>query len=205
MPDVDDAQLRQLVAEGLSQREIARRTGLARATLYRRFRRLGIAPGQTPAAQTEQGPLSTVDVPPIYPLPSTVDPLPSTADQLRIDLQAALTAALQPVLTRLEALETGLARPPAEGRPPSTIHDETVHPDTGRGGPVGRPPPTVDPQTWEMRPLKHSVRWTVYVPQALKDEIQRQARARQQHPSVFLQELLWQALKTVSSSTPGSS
>jgi hypothetical protein len=57
-----------------------------------------------------------------------------------------------------------------------------------------RPPSTVDPSTWELRALKHSVRWTVYVPLAMKEEIQRLARDRQQPPSVILQELLWQAL-----------
>lgn len=190
MPAISDEQLRQMVDQGLSQREIARRTGLARATLYRRFQRLGIVQAASTGAR---GP-STVDAPPVHPPPSTVDPPPSTTDQLRLDLQAALTAALQPVFTRLEALETGLARPP------STVHGGTVHPSAGQGPPADRPPSTMDQQTWELRQLKHSVRWTVYVPQALKEEIQRQARARQQHPSVFLQELLWHALKTLVSS-----
>jgi hypothetical protein len=39
------------------------------------------------------------------------------------------------------------------------------------------------------------VRWTVYVPLAMKEEIQHLARDRQQPPSVVLQELLWQALR----------
>jgi hypothetical protein len=103
-----------------------------------------------------------------------------------------LTAALQPVLARLEALETGLAQRPHEDRPPSTIHPDTVD----------GPPSTVHPHTWELKQLKHSVRWTVYVPQALKAEIQRRAAARQQPPSVFLQELLWQALHASQPSTP---
>jgi hypothetical protein len=125
---------------------------------------------------------------------STIHPLPSTIDQL----QAALTAALQPVLARLEALETGLARPPADDRPPSTVdpHTSTVDPSTVDRPPntVTRPSSTGDPPTWELRELKHSVRWTVYVPLAMKEEIQRLARDRQQPPSVVLQELLWQAL-----------
>jgi hypothetical protein len=57
--------------------------------------------------------------------PSTVHPLPSTVNHLREDLQAILTTALQPVLARLEALETGLARPPHNDRPPSTVDPET--------------------------------------------------------------------------------
>jgi DNA-binding transcriptional MocR family regulator len=80
--------------------------------------------------------------------PSSVDPPPSTVDHLREDLQAVLTAALQPVLARLEALETGLARPRPEDRPPSTVHPGTVD----------RPPSTVDHETWELRQRKHSIR-----------------------------------------------
>jgi hypothetical protein len=62
--------------------------------------------------------------------------------------------------------------------------------------PIHRPSSTVDHPTWELRELKHSVRWTVYVPLAIKEEIQRLARDRQQPPSVVLQELLWQALRS---------
>jgi hypothetical protein len=82
-----------------------------------------------------------------------VDPRPSTVDHLREDLQAILTAVLQPVLARLDALETGLARPHADDRPPSTVHPPTVD-----GPPSQRPPSTVDPDTWELKQLKHSVR-----------------------------------------------
>jgi hypothetical protein len=58
----------------------------------------------------------------VHPAPSTVDPVPSTVSHLQADLTAALTAALQPVLARLEALETGLTPRPHEDRPPSTVH-----------------------------------------------------------------------------------
>jgi Ribbon-helix-helix protein, copG family len=100
--------------------------------------------------------------------PSTVDPVPSTVHPLQADLTAAVTAALQPVLARLEALETGLARPPPEDRPPSTV----------------------DPDTWELRQLKHSVRWTVYVPRAMKEALQRRAAALGRNPSLLVQEAL---------------
>jgi hypothetical protein len=53
-----------------------------------------------------------------------------------VDLQAALTTALQPVLARLEALETGLAQQHPDNRPPATVH----------------------PETWELKQLKHSIR-----------------------------------------------
>jgi hypothetical protein len=100
--------------------------------------------------------------------PSTVDPGPSTVHPLQADPTAALTAALQPVLARLEALETGLARQGSEDRPRSTVH----------------------PDTWELKQLKHSVRWTVYVPQAMREELQRRAAARGQNPSLLVQEAL---------------
>jgi hypothetical protein len=97
-----------------------------------------------------------------------VDPPPSTVHPLQADLTAALTATLQPVLARLDALENGLAQPP----------------------PADRPPSTVDSETWELQQLKHSVRWTVYVPQAMKEEIQRRAAACGENPSLLVQEAL---------------
>jgi predicted transcriptional regulator len=48
----------------------------------------------------------------------------------------------------------------------------------------------VAPDTWELRQLKHSVRWTIYVPQAMKEELQRRAIARGQTPSLLVQEAL---------------
>jgi hypothetical protein len=55
---------------------------------------------------------------------------------------------------------------------------------------VDRPPSTGDPDTWELKQLKHSVRWTIHVPQALQEEIKRRAAARGQHPSLLVQEAL---------------
>jgi len=185
-PDLSDDQLRQLIDAGLSQREIARRTGMPRATVQRRLQRLGLQGGSLPV---DRPPLP-VDRPPDERPPSILYPLPSTVDQL----QAALTAALQPVLARLDALETGLVRPPSTAdRLPPTV-DQPPSPIDRPPGTLTRPPSTVDPSTWELRELKHSVRWTIYVPLAMKEEIQRLARDRQQPPSVVLQELLWKAL-----------
>jgi len=53
-PDLSDDHLRQLLEAGLSQREIARRTGMPRATLQRRLNRLGLQ--VTPAAPALQVP-----------------------------------------------------------------------------------------------------------------------------------------------------
>jgi hypothetical protein len=69
---------------------------------------------------------------------------------------------------------TAQERSEGEG-PPSTVH---------------RPPSTVHPDTWELKPLKHSVRWTVYVPQPMREELQRRATARGQNPSLLVQEAL---------------
>jgi hypothetical protein len=44
----------------------------------------------------------------------------------------------------------------------------------------------VDPDTWELRQRKHSIRWTVYVPQAMKAELQRRAAARGQNSSLLV-------------------
>jgi hypothetical protein len=59
----------------------------------------------------------------------------------------------------------------------------------GRSGVEGGPS-TVYPDTWELKQLKHSVRWTVYVPQARREELQRRAAARGQNPSLLVQEAL---------------
>ena len=184
-PDLSDDHLRQLIDAGLSQREITRRTGIPRSTLQKRLKRLGLHGGPSPVDR----PPTPVDCPPDDRPPSTLHPLPSTVEQL----QVALTAALQPVLARLDTLEMGLARPPADVRPPSIVdpHPSTVDPST-----VDRPSSAVDHPTWELRELKHSVRWTIYVPLVMKEEIQRLARDRHQPPSVVLQELLWQALRS---------
>jgi hypothetical protein len=93
---------------------------------------------------------------------------PSTVDHLRADLQAAVTAARQPVLARLEALEAGLARPPHDDGPRSIV----------------------DPETWELKQLKHSIRWTVYVPHTMKEELQRRAAARGENSLVRVQAAL---------------
>jgi transposase len=56
------------------------------------------------------------------------------------------------------------------------------------------PPSTVDHHTWELKQLKHSIRWTIYVPQAMKEELQCRASTRGQHPSLLVQEALAQWL-----------
>ena len=54
-PQIDDAQLRALQAEGLSQYEIAKRLGVPRSTVRDRLKKLepAISPDTTPAVSTE--------------------------------------------------------------------------------------------------------------------------------------------------------
>jgi predicted ArsR family transcriptional regulator len=169
-----------LWTQGLTHEAMAQRLGCPVGTIKsrlhtllqqgkiqrRRQRASSRQQGQARASST--GRPSTVHRP-----PSTVDPVPSTVHPLQADLTAALTTALQPVLARLDVLETGLARRPPDDRPP--LH---------------RPPSTVHPDTWELKQLKHSIRWTVYVPQAMKEELQRRAAARGENPSLLVQEAL---------------
>jgi hypothetical protein len=196
MTPADEAQFIQLWQEGASYKAIAQALRCPLGTVASRSAALAaqgkIQPRQRGArraqARLDHPPAPVqADRPPstVHPAPSTVDPLPSTVDHFREDLQAALTIALQPVLARFEALETGLAQPRFDDRPPSTVHPNTVD-----RPPSHRPTSTVDPDTWELRQLKHSIRWTVYVPQAMREELQRRAAARGQNPSLLVQEAL---------------
>jgi len=205
MTPTDEATVIALWQAGTETAEIGRQLGIPRGTVASRAHTLvrqgkiqprpkgGAYPRRKALARSEaDGPPSTVHRDPAHrPLstvdrpPSTIHPQPSTVDHVREDLQAALTIALQPVVARLEALETGLARPRPDDRPPSTVHPGTVD-----GPPIHRPPSTVDPHTWELRQLKHSVRWTVSVPQAMKEALQRRAAALGQNPSLLVQKAL---------------
>jgi hypothetical protein len=122
----------QLWQQGLSQDAIAQQLGIPVGTVKSRAHTLAHAGKLTPRPRggaRQQGKVQ----PEAEGLPSTVDPLPSTVHPLQADLTAALTTALQPVLARLEALETGLAQQRPADRPPSTVH---------------RPPWTLDRPRW---------------------------------------------------------
>jgi hypothetical protein len=179
MTPTDEAYFIALWAQGASYRELAAALGCPLGTVASRAATLvaqgkiqprprgGAYPSRRVKARQKDPPAGR---PPstVHRGLSTVDPQPSTVDHLRADLQAALTAARQPVLARLEALEAGLARPPHDDGPRSNVH----------------------PETWELKQLKHSIRWTVYVPQTMKEELQRRAAARGENPSVRVQAAL---------------
>jgi hypothetical protein len=188
MTPAEETEFIALREQGLDNAAIAARLGIpvgtasSRASTLIRQGKLTPRPrGGAYPRQTTQGRVGALGEPStVHRGPSTVDPTPSTVHLLQADLTAALTAALQPVLARLEALETGLAQQRPADRPPSTVDPDTVD----------RPPSTVHPETWELKPLKHSIRWTVYVPQAMREELQRRAAARGQNPSLLVQEAL---------------
>jgi len=193
MTPTEEARFIELWNAGTPTAEIAVRLdipeGTARSRAYTLQQQGKITPrprgGRRTPARKQDPAEPTVHRPPSPIPPSTVDPTPSTVHPPPADLTAAVTAALQPVLARLEALEAGLAPQPPDDRPPSTIHHATVD-----GPPAHGPRSTVHPATWELKQLKHSVRWTVYVPQAMKEELQRRAAARGQNPSLLIQEAL---------------
>jgi hypothetical protein len=64
-PDhLSDDQLRQLIAQGVSQRAISRRTGIPRATLQHRLKRLGLQvtpPVQRPVSRPDTGAVQATD------------------------------------------------------------------------------------------------------------------------------------------------
>lgn len=180
---IDWTRYDQLKAQGHSEREIARALEIPRTTLQRALQRHE-RPPSTIHDTARDRPRSTVPRP-----PPTVDHAPSTVHRLQADLNTALAAALQPVLARLDALETGLAqRSPEE--PPSTVHGSSVHGPPSQRDTSTVHPARVDRDAWELRQLKHAERWTIYVPRTMKEELKRRAAARGQNPSILVQEAL---------------
>jgi DNA-binding transcriptional MocR family regulator len=207
MTSTDEARFIALWTAGTTTAAIAQALGIplgtvsSRAAALRRQGKIQPRPkgGNYPTQKAQERSGGDRGPSTVHRRPSTVDPIPSTVTHVQADLTAAVTAALQPVLARLEALETGLTQRPHEDRPPSTVHHDTVDrppstvyrlPSTVHPNTWERPPSTVHPDTWELKQLKHSIRWTVYVPQAMREELQRRAAARGQNPSLLVQEAL---------------
>jgi hypothetical protein len=93
MSPISDTQLRQFLAEGLSQREIARRTGIPRATLQNRIKGLTVPaspPVQRPVSRRDTGAVSSVGTGAVQRL-----------DALEEDVQG-LCLLMQSVLDRLD-------------------------------------------------------------------------------------------------------
>jgi Helix-turn-helix domain of resolvase len=181
MPDVHDEQLRQMVAEGLSQREIARRTGLARATLYRRFQRLHITPVQTPVQVHDTGAVSSVDTGAVQQIDTG-----AVSDTDTDAVQALDTGAVQR-LDRLEGEVQGLRLLM------QSVIDRLEHP------PVRTP---VQITTSPPYPKSKAIRWNLWLPEAIRDQLAAWATERGMSPSQLVTELLWKALNDRRSSAP---
>ena len=121
MTPAEEAQFIQLWQAGTETAAIAQALGIPPGTARSRAYALQQQGKIHPRPKGGNRRRSTVHPDTDHRLPSTVDPRPSTVHPLQADLAAALTAALKPVLARLDALETGLARQEHEDRPPSTL------------------------------------------------------------------------------------
>jgi hypothetical protein len=159
--DLTDAQLRDLLDEGLSQREIARRTGIPRATLQARLRRMGLQvtpPVQRPVSRPDTGAVSSVSTGAV----SSVD----TGAVQRLD---ALEEEVQGLRLLMQAVLDRLDQPPV-----STPVQITTLPQWPKG---------------------EAVRWNLWLPKSIRDELSAWARERGVPPSQLVTELLWQALR----------
>jgi hypothetical protein len=175
-PDLTDAQIRELLAQGLSQREIAKRTGLPRATLQGRLKRLGLQ--ATPAAPAPQVPTA----------PPVTTAAPAVTFVAVPEMQELLSL-VKDLHSRVEALEQMRVTPalPAPPVPPVT-HTTPVQP-------VIPAPPVVPvvpaPPASERKDVQQ---WTVRLSKALIDHLKAVAYERRIAPSQLLEELVWHAL-----------
>jgi hypothetical protein len=128
-PDLTDAQLSDLLTEGLSQREISRRTGIPRSTLQIRIKWLTLQEAPAPPA----GPaIPTAQVPPAPPAPT----VPPTVTFVAVPEMQALLRLVKDLYGRVEALE------------------QTRVPPALTAAPVPPAPPAVerkDVQQWTIR------------------------------------------------------
>ncbi len=169
--DLPDEQLRQLLNEGLSQREISKRTGIARTTLQRRLQRLGLSPVQGSAKQS-----GTVQSGTEQPSPSLV-PSPAATSAAIIDL-------LRQTLARLDTVEQDL-KILREEHKPGAVQSSSVQSSSVQSR-AEATPLTPDEAKAE--------RWNLWLPRGLRQRIEALAKARGHAPSKVVQEILWNAL-----------
>jgi hypothetical protein len=115
-PDISADYLSQLIAAGLSQREIARRTGIPRATLQDRLKRLGLQ--VTPPVQS-----AVQDAVQLHR--SSAEPLAvqSAVQTLQGDVEA-----LKAQMSALAKVVQGLAERPAQSAVQSTVQITALPP-----------------------------------------------------------------------------
>jgi hypothetical protein len=90
MAQIDDRQLQELAAQGLSQREIARRLNVPRTTLQDHLKRQGIVPVQRPVQTPDTGAVQPFDTGPVQRI-----------DRLEDEVQG-LRQLVQTVIDRLD-------------------------------------------------------------------------------------------------------
>jgi hypothetical protein len=157
-PDISADYLRQLIDAGLSQREIARRTGIPRATLQDRLKRLSLGPVQRPVSRSDTGAVSSVDTDAVQAVDTgAVQRLDAVEQEVQ-----GLRVLMQSVLDRLE-------HPPVQ----TPVQITTLPP-------------------W---PKGEAVRWNLWLPKSIRDELTTWATERGVPPSQLVTELLWKALK----------
>jgi Winged helix-turn-helix DNA-binding len=165
-PDISADYLSQLIDAGLSQREIARRTGIPRATLQDRLKRLGLGPVQRPVSGPDTGAVHPIDT-------GAVSGVGTGA------VQALDTGAVQR-LDRLEDEVQGLRQLI------QALVDRLDHPPVQTPGQITALPPY---------PKGKAVRWNLWILDAIRDELSALAATRDVSPSQLVQELLWKELR----------
>jgi hypothetical protein len=167
-PNLSDDHLRQLIAQGISQREIVRRTGIPRTTLQKRLKRLGLQvtpPVQTPVSRPDTGAVQDTDT-------GAVSSVGTGA------VQALDTGPVQ----RLDALEQEVQ---GLRRLMQSVLDRLDRPAVSAPVQITTLPP------W---PKGEAVRWNLWLPKSIRDELTTWARERGVQPSQLVTELLWKAL-----------
>jgi hypothetical protein len=172
-PDLSDDHLRQLIAAGLSQREIARRTGVPRSTVQFRLKHIGLVPVQAQATGAD----------PLHPSSAVQRPVssPDTGAVSRVDTGAVQAFDTGPV-QRLDALEQEV-----QGLRllMQSVLDRLDQP------PVQTP---VQITTLPTYPKGKAVRWNLWILDAIRDDLTRWAAERDISASQLVQELLWKAI-----------
>jgi hypothetical protein len=175
-PDLSDIHLRQLIDAGLSQRDIARRTGIPRSTLQVRIKCLGVQPAppvQRPVSRPDTGAVQRVDIGAVQPL--------DTDAVSSVDIGAVQAVDTGPV-QRLDALEQEV-----QGLRLliQSVVDRLDQPSVS---------PPVQISTLPPYPKGKAVRWNLWILDAIRDDLARWAAERDISPSQLVQELLWKAL-----------
>jgi hypothetical protein len=167
-PDLSDAQLQAFLEAGLSQREMARRTGIPRSTLQKRLNRLGLQvtpPVQTPVSRPDTGAVQVTDTDAVSSVGTGAVQVFDTGAVQRLDAVEqevqGLRQLMQSVLDRLDR--------PAVSAP---VQITTLPP-------------------W---PKGEAVRWNLWLPKSIRDALSAWARERGVQPSQLVTELLWKAL-----------